>query len=63
VIRVEISVADNGCGIDQKHIDKVFTPFITTKKEGSGIGLSLSKEVVRLHGGSIELVSSQTGKQ
>lgn len=54
---VEISVEDNGMGIDQEHLDKVFTPFFTTKKEGSGIGLSFSREVVRMHGGSIDLTS------
>jgi len=55
---VEIRVNDNGSGIEPELLDKVFTPFFTTKKEGSGIGLSLSREVIRLHGGSIDLISS-----
>ncbi|HCT30032.1 MAG TPA: hypothetical protein DIW31_04735 [Bacteroidales bacterium] len=55
---LEISVKDNGSGIEPENLDKVFTPFFTTKKEGSGIGLSLSREIIRLHGGSIELISS-----
>jgi len=55
---LEISVKDNGVGIEPENQDKVFTPFFTTKKEGSGIGLSLSREIIRLHGGSIDLTSS-----
>ncbi len=54
----EIRVDDNGSGIEPDLLDKVFTPFFTTKKEGSGIGLSLSREVIRLHGGGIDLISS-----
>ncbi|MCP4670502.1 MAG: ATP-binding protein, partial [Desulfobacula sp.] len=48
-----ISVTDNGCGIEKEVLSKVFIPFFTTKPEGSGIGLSLSRQIMRLHGGSI----------
>lgn len=48
-----ISVADDGTGIDEEALKKIFIPFFTTKKQGSGIGLSLSKQIMRNHGGNI----------
>ena len=57
---VVIDVKDNGAGIQDEVKEKIFIPFFTTKKEGSGIGLSLSKEIMRLHKGSIH-VHSQPG--
>jgi two-component system, NtrC family, nitrogen regulation sensor histidine kinase NtrY len=51
--RVTIQVLDNGTGILKEVIDKIFIPFFTTKPTGSGIGLSLSKQIIRLHNGSI----------
>lgn len=48
-----IQVIDNGMGILQEVLDKIFIPFFTTKPSGSGIGLSLSKQIIRLHNGSI----------
>jgi signal transduction histidine kinase len=51
--RVTIHVIDNGQGILSDVLDKIFIPFFTTKPKGSGIGLSLSREILRLHGGSI----------
>ena len=50
---VQIEVEDNGPGIDEDAMDKIFIPFFTTKREGSGIGLSLSRQIMRLHKGSI----------
>ncbi|GAA4430194.1 ATP-binding protein [Pontibacter saemangeumensis] len=58
--KVRIDVTDNGAGIPEDVLDKIFLPFYTTKKQGSGIGLSLSKQILRQHGGSIR-VSSQLG--
>ncbi len=52
-----ISVRDNGCGIEQDVLSKVFIPFFTTKPDGSGIGLSLSRQIMRLHGGSMHMES------
>lgn len=52
-----IQVIDNGSGILKEVIDKIFIPFFTTKKTGSGIGLSLSKQILRLHGGTISVQS------
>lgn len=48
-----ITVSDNGPGIDPELIDEVFVPFFTTKNSGTGIGLSLSKQIMQLHGGSL----------
>jgi signal transduction histidine kinase len=55
------SVTDNGIGIPFDRFDQVFVPFFSTKHDGSGIGLSLSQEIMRLHGGSIT-VKSEEGK-
>lgn len=54
---VNISVTDNGYGIKPDNIEKIFVPFFTSKKEGSGIGLSLSREIMRLHKGNITVRS------
>lgn len=51
--RVVISVKDNGKGIPSEIMDDIFIPFYTTKDKGSGIGLSLSKQILRLHNASI----------
>jgi len=52
-----IQVRDNGPGIPPENLDKVFVPFFSTKEGGSGIGLSLSRQIMRLHGGSISAAS------
>jgi two-component system nitrogen regulation sensor histidine kinase NtrY len=52
---VMISVRDNGVGMDQETLKQVFIPFFTTKEQGTGIGLSLSQHIMRLHGGRIEV--------
>jgi signal transduction histidine kinase len=56
--RLTIKVSDNGVGILEDVIDKIFIPFFTTKKKGSGIGLSLSRQIIRLHGGIISASST-----
>ncbi len=55
--KVNIIVKDNGQGIKPDVIDKIFVPFFTSKKEGSGIGLSLSRQIMRLHKGTIVVKS------
>ena len=52
---VELRISDNGCGIPEEHIDKLFQPFFTTKPvgEGTGLGLSISHGIVEEHGGQI----------
>ncbi len=60
---VQVSFRDTGCGIAPEHMDKLFTPFFTTKDEvkGVGLGLSVSYGIIERHGGSIE-VQSEPGK-
>ena len=55
--RCEIQVIDNGPGIPPEIMEQIFIPFFTTKENGSGIGLSLSRQIMKNHGGSIEAVS------
>ena len=60
--RVIILVKDNGPGISEEAQDKIFIPFYTTKKGGSGIGLSLARQIMRLHKGNISFISGpETG--
>jgi len=56
-----IKIADNGAGIPEELIDQIFVPFFSTRKNGSGIGLSLCKQIMLLHKGSIS-VHSVVGK-
>jgi PAS domain S-box-containing protein len=55
---VWISVADTGGGIPQEQINRIFEPFYTTKKKGSGLGLMIVQRIVRAHNGRIELESN-----
>jgi len=58
---VWVSVADTGGGIPQEQLNRIFEPFYTTKKRGSGLGLMIVQRIVRAHGGRIEL-ESQVGR-
>lgn len=60
--RPHIRVVDNGPGIPQEILEQIFVPFFTTRENGSGIGLSLSRQIMRLHGGSLQ-VRSIPGKE
>jgi signal transduction histidine kinase len=55
--RTVIKVADNGTGMPEEVLDKIFIPFFSTKKNGSGIGLSLCKQIMMLHKGNIQVQS------
>ena len=57
--RPVIQVEDNGPGIPEDVQEKIFVPFFTTKEDGSGIGLSLSRQIMRLHGGSLSVRSEE----
>jgi two-component system, NtrC family, sensor kinase len=59
--KIEIRVADNGTGIPQKVIDKIFQPFFTTKPtgQGTGLGLSLSYDIVKVHGGELKVETKE----
>jgi two-component system, NtrC family, nitrogen regulation sensor histidine kinase NtrY len=52
-----LKIADNGVGIPQNLLNDIFVPFYTTKEKGSGIGLSLSRQIMRMHGGNIKVSS------
>ncbi len=58
----EICVIDNGPGIPSENLDEIFVPFFTTKENGSGIGLSISKQIMRVHGGNLK-AKSMPGKE
>jgi two-component system nitrogen regulation sensor histidine kinase NtrY len=55
--KITISIEDNGSGIDSETMSKIFIPFFTTKPKGTGIGLSLSRQIMKLHGGRIQIQS------
>lgn len=59
--QVELIINDNGPGIPDEITEKVFIPFYTTKTDGSGIGLSLARQIVQLHKGELNFQSSDTG--
>ena len=59
--RILICVKDNGPGIDAEALEQIFVPFFTTKRHGSGIGLSLSRQIMTAHGGEIAVDSDANG--
>lgn len=60
--QVEITVADEGCGIQEKDREKIFSPFFTTKNHGTGLGLCITKRIIDEHAGSSLSVESEEGK-
>ncbi|MFH0843018.1 MAG: HAMP domain-containing sensor histidine kinase [Bacteroidota bacterium] len=59
--KTRITVSDNGEGIPKENMERIFIPFYTTRKNGSGIGLSLSRQIIRMHGGTLD-ISSESGR-
>ena len=57
--KVVIQVKDNGCGISKKYMDDIFTPFFTTKESGTGVGLSLSRQLARLNNANLSVQSTE----
>jgi C4-dicarboxylate-specific signal transduction histidine kinase len=57
--RVLIQVIDNGPGIDPKHVDDIFLPFFTTKRSGSGVGLSVSRQIMALNKGLLTVKTAR----
>jgi two-component system NtrC family sensor kinase len=56
-----ITITDNGTGIDEEQLEKIFDPFYTTKETGTGLGLSISYGIIHRHGGNIEIHNSPGG--
>lgn len=56
-----LMISDNGLGIPEELIEDIFVPFFTTKKQGTGIGLSLSRQIMKAHGGDLKLLESREG--
>jgi two-component system nitrogen regulation sensor histidine kinase NtrY len=54
---IKVEVIDNGSGIIKEALEHIFVPFYTTKRSGSGIGLSLSRQIMQMHNGSITVES------
>ncbi len=59
--KITITVRDNGPGIEPDKLDKIFIPFFTTKKKGSGIGLAVSRQILQMHNGTINVDSEEEG--
>ncbi len=59
---IVIDISNNGGAIPAEIAENIFTPFFTTKKDGTGIGLSISRQIMRLHGGSLRLTSNTDNK-
>jgi two-component system nitrogen regulation sensor histidine kinase NtrY len=59
--RVAIAVADNGPGIAADQLEKVFVPFFTTKRQGSGVGLTLVRQIATAHGASVDVAPTPGG--
>ncbi len=55
---IYIKVSDQGCGVDPHIAKKLFTPYFSTKSQGTGLGLAHSRKILQAHGGSVELLSS-----
>lgn len=55
---IKISIIDNGKGMDDNVLSNLYTPFFTTKENGTGLGISLCKEIIQNHGGKIEVESA-----
>ena len=60
--RIQIEVTNNGAAISAEVAENIFTPFFTTKADGSGIGLAVSRQILRLHGGSLRLKHNEEGR-
>ncbi len=60
--RIQIEITNNGPAIPQEVAENIFTPFFTTKTDGSGIGLAVSRQIVRLHGGTLRLKHNDRGR-
>ena len=60
--RIQIEITNNGSAISAEVAENIFTPFFTTKADGSGIGLAVSRQIIRLHGGTLRLKHNDEGR-
>ena len=60
--RIQIEITNNGSAIPAEVAENIFTPFFTTKTDGSGIGLAVSRQIIRLHGGTLRLKHNEEGR-
>ena len=60
--RIQIEITNNGSAIPAEVAENIFTPFFTTKADGSGIGLAVSRQIIRLHGGTLRLKHNEEGR-
>ncbi|MBQ3148307.1 MAG: GHKL domain-containing protein [Alistipes sp.] len=60
--RIQIEITNSGSAIPAEVAENIFTPFFTTKTDGSGIGLAVSRQIIRLHGGSLRLKHNEEGR-
>jgi signal transduction histidine kinase len=58
---IQIQVSDTGTGIPSEDLEKIFLPFFTRKREGTGLGLAVSKRIVEAHGATLEVAASEAG--
>ncbi len=54
---VDIIISDTGCGIDHQEMERIFTPYFTTKNKGSGLGLAISQKIIEDHNGLLKIDS------
>lgn len=59
--QTQVFISDNGPGIDDETLPRIFVPFFTTKPKGTGIGLSLSRQIMKIHNGTIKVQTSEKG--
>jgi two-component system sensor kinase FixL len=59
--QVIIEISNTGNAIPHSDVENIFTPFFTTKEDGSGIGLSISRQIIHSHGGSLVLANNKNG--
>lgn len=55
--KVHLSISDNGCGLSQEQLSQVFTPFVTYKSTGTGLGLPIARQIIESHGGTLQITS------
>ena len=53
--QIKLTIKDNGIGVDEKKVSKLFEPYFTTKEKGTGLGLSIVKKIIEDHGGNIKI--------